>query len=125
MSSNASPENQAKAFIMKVLAAYQQAKQTEYGGTASFMSNTDQYKIEDSTSSKTIGYVIDYFSKKSTNDFDKRLQKLAGFDNDYLYMVLGRRALSEHQYAQAVEAWKHISPKTWLIVPKIKDWGLM
>ncbi len=115
--SNASPENQAKAFIMKVLASYQQAKQTEYGGTASFMSNTDQYKIEDSTSSKTIGYVIDYFSKNSTNDFDKRLQKLAGFDNDYLYMVLGRRALSEHQYAQAVEAWKHISPKTWQAEP--------
>lgn len=116
-SSNASPENQAKAFIMKVLASYQQAKQTEYGGTATFMSNTDQYKIEDSTSSKTIAYVIDYFSKNSTNDFDKRLQKLAGFDNDYLYMVLGRRALSEHQYAQAVEAWKHISPKTWQAEP--------
>ncbi len=115
--SNTSPENQAKAFIMKVLASYQQAKQTEYGGTASFMSNTDQYKIEDSTASKTIGYVIDYFSKKSTNDFDKRLQKLAGFDNDYLYMVLGRRALGEHLYTQAAEAWKHISPKTWQAEP--------
>ena len=116
-SSNASPENMAKAFILKVLASYQQGAATEYGGTVSFLSNTDQYKVEDSTSSKTIGYVIDYFSKKSSNDFDKRLQKLAGFDNDYLYTVLGRRGLAEHQYAQAAEAWKHISPKTWQAEP--------
>lgn len=112
-----SPENMAKAFILKVLASYQQGAATEYGGTASFLSNTDQYKIEDSTSSKTISYVIDYLSKKSANDFDKRLHRLAGFDNDYLYTVLGRRALAEHQYAQATEAWKHISPKTWQAEP--------
>lgn len=115
--SNASPENQAKAFILKVLASYQQAKQTEYGGTASFMSNTDQYQIEDETPSKVINYVIDYFKNKSSNDFDKKLQKLAGFDNNYLYTVLGRRALSEHQYAQAAEAWKNVSPKTWQAEP--------
>lgn len=111
------PENMAKAFILKVLASYQQGATTEYGGTATFLSNTDQYKIEDSTSSKTIGYVIDYLSKTTPNNFDKRLYKLAGFDNDYLYTVLGRRALAEHQYAQAAEAWKHISSKTWQAEP--------
>ncbi|WP_238806903.1 hypothetical protein [Emticicia aquatica] len=111
--SQSTPENVAKAFIMKVLASYQQSKKDEYGGNASFLSNTDQYAIEDSTSSQNISYVIDYFSKKSTNDFDKRLQKLAGFNNDYLYMVLGRRALAEHRYTEAANAWQHIDQKTW------------
>ncbi|WP_305953177.1 hypothetical protein [Emticicia oligotrophica] len=115
--STASPENQAKAFILKVLASAQQAKQTEYGGTASFMSNTDQYEIEAKTSSKVINYVIDYFKKKSPNNFDQKLQAMAGFNNEYLYTVLGRRALAEHQYAQAAEAWKNVSPQTWQAEP--------
>ncbi len=113
----ASPENMAKSFIVKVLAGYQQGKPMEYGGTVSFESNTDQYAIEDSTSSSTINAVIAYFSKKNPSDFDKKLTKLAGFDDDYLYLVLGRRALSEHRYAEAADAWKNVSPKTWQAEP--------
>ena len=108
----ASPENKAKAFLVSMLATYQLNLSDENGG-ASFVSSSDQYAIEDSTSSTTINAVLAYFAKKSPSDFDKRLNKLAGFDNDYLYMVLGRRALAEHRYAEASDAWKHISPKVW------------
>jgi hypothetical protein len=114
---NASPENIAKAFIIKILASAQFGKETEYGGTAAFMSSTDQYAIEDSASSATINAVLAYFAKKSPTDFDKRLTKMAGFGNDYLYTILGKRALAEHRYAEATEAWKHISPNVWAEEP--------
>lgn len=107
-----SPENKAKAFLVSMLTSYQlNISDTNRG--ASFMSNSDQYAIEDSTSSTTINAVITYFSKKSPSDFDKRLIKMTGFNNDYLYLVLGRRALSEHHYAEASDAWKQISPQVW------------
>ncbi len=108
-----SPENMAKSFIIKVLSSYQQGKPIEYGGSVSFESNTDQYAIEDSTSSATINAVLTYFSKKNPSDFDTKLTKLAGFNNNYLYTILGKRALAEHRYAEASEAWKRISPKVW------------
>ena len=113
---NSSPESTAKAFLLSMLTSSQlgYSKQSnERYGTAYFASNADQYAIEDSTSSATIYHVIRYFSNKNPEDFDKRLIKLTGLNNDYLYTVLGRRALAEHQYANAAEAWKHISPVTW------------
>lgn len=116
----ATPENRAKAFVMSTLASYQlgYSKQEEgWTQTASFMSSTDQYAIEDSTSSATINYTLNYFAKNNPTDFDTRLMKLSGFDNNYLYMVLGRRALAEHQYAKARDAWKNISPAVWQAEP--------
>lgn len=116
----ATPENRAKAFIMSTLASYQLGYAKQYDGwvsTASFMSSTDQYAIEDSTSSATINYTLNYFAKNNPTDFDKRLMKLSGFDNNYLYLVLGRRALSEQQYAKARDAWKNISAAVWQAEP--------
>ncbi|GAB3524679.1 hypothetical protein GCM10027442_52970 [Emticicia fontis] len=112
----ASPEGKAKAFLVSLLTSYQLGYSRQEEGwvaTANFMSSSDQYAIEDSTSSATINYTLDYFAKNNHTDFDKRLIKLTGLDNNYLYLVLGRRALSEHQYAKAAEAWKHIAPATW------------
>ena len=111
-----SPESIAKAFLLSMLTSSQlgYSKQSnERYGTAYFASNADQYAIEDSTSSATIYHVISYFSSNKAQDFDKRLIKLTGLNNDYLYTVLGRRALAEHQYAKAAEAWEHISPAKW------------
>lgn len=111
-----SPESIAKAFLLSMLTSSQlgYSKQSnERYGTAYFASNADQYAIEDSTSSATIYHVISYFSSSNAKEFDKRLMKLTGLNNDYLYTVMGRRALAEHQYAKAAEAWKHISPATW------------
>ncbi|WP_259016053.1 hypothetical protein [Emticicia fluvialis] len=115
-----SSESTAKAFLLSMLTSSQlgYSKQTDGNTlTAYFMSNADQYAIEDSTSSATIYGVISYFSSKNQNDFDKRLIKLTGLTNDYLYTVLGRRALAEHQYTKAAEAWQHISPATWQAEP--------
>lgn len=114
------PEGKAKGFLVSLLSAYQLGyhKQEEgWVATANFMSSSDQYAIEDSTSSATINYALDYFAKNNHTDFDKRLIKLTGLDNNYLYLVLGRRALAEHQYAKAAEAWKHITPAVWEAEP--------
>ncbi len=116
----ASPEGKAKAFLVSLLSSYQlgySKKQDGWIETANFMSSSDQYAIEDSTSSNTLNYTIDYFAKNNHTDFDKRLIKLTGLDNNYLYMVLGRRALAEHKYAKAADAWKHISPEVWEAEP--------
>jgi len=116
----ASPESKAKAFLVSLLSAYQlgYSKQEEgWVANANFMSSSDQYAIEDSTSSATINYALDYFAKNNQSDFDKRLIKLTGLDYNYLYLVLGRRALAEHQYAKAADAWKHIAPATWEAEP--------
>ncbi|RYU97718.1 hypothetical protein [Emticicia agri] len=116
----ASPEGKAKAFLVSLLTSYQLGyhKQEEgWVSNANFMSSSDQYAIEDSTSSATINYTLDYFTKNNHTDFDTRLIKLTGLDNDYLYLVLGRRSLAEHQYAKAAEAWKHISPAVWEAEP--------
>ncbi|PLK42767.1 hypothetical protein C0V77_19755 [Emticicia sp. TH156] len=115
-----SPDGIAKAFLLSMLTSSQlgYSKQSDENfGTAYFASNADQYVIEDSTSSATIYQVISYFSDKNADDFDTRLIKLTALNNDYLYTVLGRRALAEHQYAKAAEAWKHISPATWQAEP--------
>ncbi len=116
----ASPEARAKAFLVSLLTSYQLGyhKQEEgWVAMADFRSSSDQYAIEDSTSSVTINYALNYFAKNNHTDFDKRLIKLSGLDNNYLYTVLGRRALAEHQYAKAAEAWKHISPEVWEAEP--------
>ncbi|MBA4850734.1 hypothetical protein [Emticicia sp. BO119] len=116
----ASPEGKAKAFLVSLLTSYQLGyhKQEEgWVATANFMSSADQYAIEDSTSSATITHTLDYFAKNNHTDFDNRLIRLTGLDNNYLYLVLGRRALAEHQYAKAADAWKHISPEVWEAEP--------
>ena len=107
-----SAENIAKGFLVSMLSSYQLGLNDENIG-ASFMSSSDQYAIEDSTSSTTINAVLAYFSKKNPTVFDKKLTKLSGFGDDYLYTILGKRALAEHRYAEAANAWKHIPPKVW------------
>lgn len=116
----ASPEAKAKAFLVSLLTSYQlgyRVQEEGYVSTANFMSSSDQYAIEDSTSSTTINYALDYFAKNNHTDFDARLIKLSGLDNNYLHTVLGRRALAEHQYAKAAEAWKRISTEAWEAEP--------
>lgn len=99
---------QAKAFLCTMLTTNQLNRNEAY-----FAANADQYAIEDTTSAATIQKVIAYFSQANPTDFDRRLQKLCGFDNDYLYTVLGRRALNEHDFAKAAEAFEKVNPKRW------------
>ena len=119
-SAKVTAEDKAKSFIMSILASSQlgySIKREDWIESASFMSNSDQYAIEDSTSSNTLKDVLNYFSKKAPSDFDTRLVKLTGLNTDYVYTVLGKRALAEHRYAEATEAWKNIAPAIWEAEP--------
>jgi hypothetical protein len=38
---------------------------------------------------------------------------MTGFSQDHLYVLLGRRALSEHDYAKATKAFEKVAPEVW------------
>ncbi|MFN8358149.1 MAG: hypothetical protein U0Y10_27045 [Spirosomataceae bacterium] len=103
------PFAKAKAYLMTILPSYQVRPENEYG----FGANTDMYAVEDTTSSATIQEVIAYFSQPSPSDFDKRLMKLASVTQNDLYVLLGRRALAEHNYTQAAEAFGKVPDDFW------------
>jgi hypothetical protein len=104
------PNAEAKAYLLTMLTTYQVNSSNEYGG---YESQKDMFPIEDTTSLATVEKVIQYFTNPNKTDFDKRLQKLTGFDNDHLYTLMGRRAMDEHQYAKAAEAFGKVNPKVW------------
>ena len=104
------PHALAKAYLLTMFTTYQNNSSQEYGG---FDSQKDMYLIEDTTSLATIENVISYFSAGNKSDFDKGLQKLAGLNNDHLYVLMGRRAIDEANYAKAAEAFGKVSPSIW------------
>lgn len=104
------PHAVAKAYLLTMLTTYQNNSSQEYGG---FESQKDMFLIEDTTSLATIEKVTAYFSEGNKSDFDKDLQKLVGFDNDDLYVLMGRRAMDEANYATAAEAFGKVSPSVW------------
>ncbi len=104
------PHAVAKAYLLTMLTTYENNSSQEYGG---FESQKDMFLIEDTTSLTTIENVIAYFSEGNKSNFDKGLQKLVGFDNDHLYVLMGRRAMDEANYAKAAEAFGKVSPSVW------------
>ena len=104
------PHATAKAYLLTMLTTYQNNSSQEYGG---FESQKDMFLIEDTTSLATIEKVIAYFSEENKSDFDKGLQKLVGFNNDHLYVLMGRRAMNEANYAKATEAFGKVSASVW------------
>lgn len=97
----------AKAYLLSVMNTYQVNSSLEYGG---YMSQGDMYVIEDTTSMATVQAVIAYFEAKDKTKMDERFQQMCGFDADFLYTLLGRRALIEHNYAVAAQAWAKVNP---------------
>jgi hypothetical protein len=104
------PNAEAKAYLLTMLTTYQVNSSNEYGG---YESQKDMFPIEDTTSLATVEKVVKYFTDPNKSDFDKRLQKLVGFDNDHLYTLIGRRAMDEHSYTKAAEAFGKVNPKVW------------
>ncbi|CCG98863.1 hypothetical protein FAES_0852 [Fibrella aestuarina BUZ 2] len=95
--------NAAKAFLMRVIAA--KARSTNFYGD-------DQLTLEDSTDTPTAQAVADFVTKPS-GEFDERLAKLAGFDADVAYQLLGRRNIAVGNYEAAALAFAKVSPKAW------------
>ncbi|MVM30518.1 hypothetical protein GO755_10775 [Spirosoma sp. HMF4905] len=97
--------SEAKAYLLTMLT-------TQAGSDSYFASTTDKNTIEDTISATTVEQTIDFASQAKT-DFDKRLLKLSGVNNDYLSLLLGRRLMMEHQYAKAADAFEKVSDETW------------
>ena len=109
--------NLAKAFLLEAAASWQSRPTNSDGYALAFATNSDRYALEDSTSIETLREAITYTQQAQSEDFGKRLIKLSGMNVDYLQVVVGRRLLGEHQYAQATEVWKKVSPQTWKASP--------
>lgn len=98
----------AKAFLLTMLTASQLNDSGAY-----FMSNTDQYRIEDTTSAATLENVIRFFSQAKASPQDSQFMRLTGLDLNYFYFIKGRRALAVFQYQQAADAWRHVAGPAW------------
>ncbi|MBN8821551.1 MULTISPECIES: hypothetical protein [unclassified Spirosoma] len=96
--------SQAKAYLLTMLTTK---------GNGDFSSIADPIAIEDSVPSTTVRQTLAYASQASLTDFDKRLLKLSGLTSDYLNLLLGRRLMMEHHYAEATDVFTKVDPKTW------------
>ncbi len=104
------PNAIAKAYLLTMLTTSQVNSGAEYGG---YESQKDMFPIEDTTSLATVEALVKYYAEPNKSDFDKRLQKLVGFNNDQIYTLMGRRAMDEHNYAKAAAAFGKVNPKVW------------
>lgn len=98
----------AKSFLLTMVTAYQMND-----SSASFISNNDQYRIEDTTSEATLDSAIHFFSQVDPSAEDRALMKLSGLDLNYFYLVKGRRSLALFHYGAAAEAWGHVADSIW------------
>lgn len=106
----------AKAFLLEAAASWQSRSQRPDDYSPAYATNTDRYAIEDSASVQTIQAALDYLQQPST-DFDKRLIKLSGLNTDYMYIVLGRKQLNQHQYAEAAVSFAKVATQVWKAEP--------
>jgi hypothetical protein len=95
--------NAAKAFLLRVIAT--QANNWGYP-------SHDRLLLEDTTGTGTARAVLD-FVLKPTGETDQQLAKLAGFDADAAYQLVGRRSIAEGNYQAAAEAFGRVKPAYW------------
>jgi hypothetical protein len=110
---NVGGSNLAKAFLLESAASWQSRPANADGYAPAFATNTDRYAVEDSASVESVQEVLKYIQQPTLGDFDKRLVKLSGIDANYMHIILGRKYLSQHQYAEATEAFTKVSPQIW------------
>jgi hypothetical protein len=105
--------NLAKAFLLQAAASWQSKSADADGYTPIAATNTDRYAVEDSSLATEIVQVIKYLQQENLTETDKKIIKLSGVDASYLNVVLGRKYLLEHQYAQAAAAFGQVKPEMW------------
>ncbi len=98
--------SQAKAYLLTMLT-------TEAHPDAYFASTVDSHAIEDTIAPEIVRQAIAYTGQAKPTDFDKRLVKLSGLTDDYLQLLLGRRLMTAHRYAEAADAFAKVNPKIW------------
>ncbi|WP_143100618.1 hypothetical protein [Spirosoma endophyticum] len=98
--------SQAKAYLLTMLTT--QANPATY-----FASTVDPHTIEDSITPTVVQQAIAFASQPNPSDFDKRLLTLSGLTGDYLNLLLGRRLMMNHHYAEAADAFANVKPETW------------
>lgn len=96
----------AKALVLAMLPS-SQVNQT------GFMSSTDQYGIEDTTSEATLDSTIAFFEQRNPSPEDAELMRISGLDLNYLYLVKGRRSLARFDFAKAAAAWRPVADSFW------------
>ncbi|AKD55377.1 hypothetical protein [Spirosoma radiotolerans] len=106
----ANGNDQAKSYLFTILT-------TQPGAGTYFASTTEPTAIEDTVSAATIQQTIRYISQPNRTDFDNRLIRLSTLTNDQLTLLLGRRLMMEHRYAEAADAFGKIDPKLWRTEP--------
>ena len=100
----------AKAYLLTMLTTGQ-VSETYFNNSA------DQHVIEDTTAAATVRQVVAYATQLSPPDFATRLLKLTGLTPSYLNLVLGRRYMAEHQYAEAAGAFANVNSEMWQTEP--------
>ncbi|UFH53327.1 hypothetical protein [Spirosoma sp. KNUC1025] len=100
----------AKAYLLTMLTT--QAHPDTY-----FASTADPHSVEDTIAPAVVRQTIAFANQTKPTDFDKRLLTLADLSNDYLNLLLGRRLMMEHHYAEAADAFGRVNPKTWTAEP--------
>jgi hypothetical protein len=109
--------NLSKAFLMEAAASGQSRVPDADGYAPSFATNTDRYALEDSTQTAAIEAVVTYIQQPNLNEVDKKIVALSGLDADYLQILLGRKYLLQHQYAQAASIWSKVKTAAWQSSP--------
>ncbi|GAB3795383.1 hypothetical protein GCM10028819_11350 [Spirosoma humi] len=102
--------DQAKSYLFTILT-------TQPGTGTYFESTTELHAVDDTVSAATIRETIRYISQPNQTDFDKRLIRLSTLTSDQLTLLLGRRLMMEHHYAEAAEAFGKVDPKQWQTEP--------
>ncbi|GAB3787186.1 hypothetical protein GCM10028818_51720 [Spirosoma horti] len=102
--------DQAKSYLFTILT-------TQPGTGTYFASTTEPHAIEDTVSSATIRETIRFISQPNQTDFDKRLIMLSALTPDQLTLLLGRRLMMEHHYAEAADAFGKVNSKLWQTEP--------
>lgn len=100
----------AKSYLFTVLTS-------QPGANSYFASTVDPHAIDDTVSSATLQQTIRFMRQPNQTDFDKRLIKLSTLNTDQLTLLLGRRFMMEHRYAEAADAFGKVNPKLWQSEP--------
>lgn len=102
--------DRAKSYLFTILT-------TQPGTNSYFASTVDPNAIEDTVSAATVQQALRFMSQPDQTDFDKRLIRLSMLTTDQLTLLLGRRFIMEHRYADAADAFGKVDPKRWQSEP--------